>query len=70
MLAATGALCATPPAVSRADVDGVHCQYQVWAGHWVATIPSPGGGPPVFIGYCDSGVRTPPGANYGRPPGS
>lgn len=58
----------TAPA-AHADIDGVHCAYNVWAGHWVATVAQPGGGPPVFIGYCDGGLRTPPQANYGRLPG-
>lgn len=59
---------------AHADVDGVHCAYSIWAGHWVATEAQPGGGPPVFIGYCDGGLRSGGpinglNPNYGRQPG-
>jgi hypothetical protein len=46
---------------------GVCCAYNPWAGNWVATLPQRSG-PPVYVGDCNGGVRTPPQYNYGRGP--
>lgn len=49
------------------SVGGVCCAFNPWGGGFVATIPQPSG-PPIYVGNCNGGLRTPPQFNYGRGP--